>query len=294
MIGIFDSGAGGLSVYREVRKALPEAGIWYFGDTAHCPYGPKTKDFIVRRAETITEMMLSGHPEEPINGTWQAGRGVDIIVVACNTATAAAIAELRAKYSDKDNPQVRKRVSDLTGGRMDHVMFIGMEPAVKPAVNATATGVIGVLATAGTLKGQKYHQMKDLYKGDAKVVEQVGEGFVELVEKWDTDSPEAEATVAASLKPLLDEGADTIVLGCTHYPFLIDTIRKEAALIAPDRKIQVINPAPAVTRHLLDVMRQEGIPFKDAGAPTFITASGDAGTIAGIAAIIGNEGLNQM
>ena len=286
MIGIFDSGVGGLSVYREVRKALPQSGIWYFGDTAFCPYGPRERSFIISRAEAITEMMLKGD-SEGINGDrYDSGKGVDIIVVACNTATAAAIAHLREKYSDRSNPQVRERVLGLTGGRMDHVMFIGMEPAVKPAVSTTKTGVVGVLATAGTLKGQKYHDMKDLYKGNVKVVEQVGEGFVELVEKWETDSPKARETVRKSLMPLIEEGADTIVLGCTHYPFLIDTIRSQAAAIAPDRNIQVINPAPAVTRHLMEVMQQEGIPFEDSGAPTYINASGDAGTIARIAALM--------
>ncbi|MGM9736458.1 MAG: glutamate racemase [Candidatus Cryptobacteroides sp.] len=287
MIGIFDSGVGGLSVYREVRKALPQAGIWYFGDTAYCPYGPRERSFVISRAEAITEMMLKGDSDGLNGDRYDAGQGVDIIVVACNTATAAAISHLREKYSDRANPQVRERVLGLTGGRMDHVMFIGMEPAVKPAVNSTKTGVVGVLATAGTLKGQKYHDMKDLFKGDVKVVEQVGEGFVELVEKWDTDSPEAERTVARSLAPLIAEGADTIVLGCTHYPFLTETIRRQAALLAPGRDIQVIDPAPAVTRHLMEVMQQEGIPFGDEGAPTFTNASGDVRTIARIAALTG-------
>ena len=284
MIGIFDSGAGGLSVFREVRKALPGAGVWYYGDTAWCPYGPRERGEIVQRAESITEMMLRGVPADAENCP-EGMRGVDIIVVACNTATAAAIADLRAKYSDRSDPKVRERVLSLTEGRMDHVRFIGMEPAVKPAVSATKTGVIGVLATAGTLRGQKYHQMKDLYKGDAKVVEHVGEGFVELVEAWNLDSPDAERIVEHSLKPLLDEGADTIVLGCTHYPFLIDTIRRVARRLVPGRDVQVINPAPAVVKHLVDVMNQEQIPLADPETPILIDASGDSASLRRIASL---------
>lgn len=282
MIGIFDSGVGGMSVFREVRKALPRSGVWYYGDTAWCPYGPKDREVIIDRAEAITRMMLSGSQD----GIYRGNSGVDIIVVACNTATAAAIAHLRSNYSDKSDQKVRERVLELTGGRKDHLMFIGMEPAVKPAVNATKTGIIGVLATAGTLKGQKYNQMKDLYKGNSKVVEHVGEGFVELVESWDLDSPRAEQTVERSLKPLLDQGADTIVLGCTHYPFLIDTIKRTAGRLVPDRDVQVINPAPAVVKHLVDVMNKESIPLDDSPATIRIEASGDSAALRRIASLI--------
>ena len=237
MIGIFDSGVGGLSVYREVRKALPEASVYYFGDTAWCPYGPRERGFIIERAEAITEMLI---------------KEADIIVIACNTATAAAISHLRARYSDSANPQVRERVLKLTGGRRDHIRFIGMEPAIKPAVAITKTGTVGVLATESTLNAEKYNQMKDLYKGDVTIIEQVGEGFVELVEKWDLSSQKAEVTVRKSISPLLNAGADTIVLGCTHYPFLLDTMRKIAG-----PQISFIDPAPAVARHLVYVLVQD-------------------------------------
>ena len=185
-IGIFDSGSGGLSVYREIVKLLPYERYVYYADNAHCPYGDKTADFIRDRARAITDFLL--------------GKGADIIVVACNTATAAAIATLREEYPD--------------------VPFVGMEPAVKPAALGTETGVIGVLATAGTLKGSKYLKTKGRFEDDVHIVEHVGEGFVELVENGTLDGPEAYATVKASLQPLLDAGADRIVLGCTHYPFL--------------------------------------------------------------------------
>ena len=138
-------------------------------------------------------------------------------------------------------------------------MFIGMEPAVKAAAKLTRSGVVGVLATAGTLHGEKYISTRDHYTAGVTVVEHIGEGFVELVESGDTDGSRAESVVSLSVRPLLDAGADIIVLGCTHYPFLSDTIRKVASGIAPDREIRILDPAPAVARHLLDVMKEEGL-----------------------------------
>ena len=179
--------------------------------------------------------------------------------MACNTATAAAINTLRAEYSDRESSDVRERVLRLSGGRQDHIMFIGMEPAVKAAAKLTRSGVVGVLATAGTLHGEKYISTRDHYTAGVTVVEHVGEGFVELVESGDTDGSMAESVVSLSVRPLLDAGADIIVLGCTHYPFLSDTIRKVASGIAPDREIRILDPAPAVARHLLDVMEEEGL-----------------------------------
>ena len=219
-IGIFDSGSGGLSVYRELQKLLPLEQYRYYADNAHCPYGEKSPLSIRRRARFITERFLD----------WKA----DIIVVACNTATAAAIATLRNEYPD--------------------VPFVGMEPAVKPAALGTETGVIGVLATAGTLKGSKYLNTRGLYESDVKIVEHVGQGFVELVERGILDGPEAEETVKASLQPLLDAGADRIVLGCTHYPFLKPVIER---LSGPG--VQVIDPAPAVARQTLRILQDCGV-----------------------------------
>lgn len=226
-IGIFDSGAGGLSVFREIFRILPGENYIYWSDNAFCPYGDKPREFIVDRARTITDFMLEN--------------GADIIVVACNTATAAAINVLRAEYP---------------------VKFIGMEPAVKPAAAITRTGVVGVLATAGTLAGQKYHLALSRLAPGVKVVEHVGRGFVELVESGVTSGPQAEAVVSASLQPLLDAGADVIVLGCTHYPFLSDVIKKIAG-----QGVTVIDPAPAVARHLVEVMQEEGLHSSGEGLP---------------------------
>lgn len=224
MIGIFDSGVGGLSVFREIRKVLPDESYIYYSDNAHCPYGEKTREYIIERACSITDFLLSA--------------GADIIVVACNTATAAAISTLRARYA---------------------IPFIGMEPAVKPAASSTKTGVVGVLATAGTLKADKYLTTRGKYAEEVRFVEHVGEGFVELVESGKTSGAEAESTVRASLIPLLEAGADTIVLGCTHYPFLAETILKVASGHCPDRNVAIIDPAPAVARHLHEVMEAEGL-----------------------------------
>ena len=178
---------------REIRKVLPSERYIYYSDNAHCPYGEKSAEYIQERARVITRLLLD--------------RGADVIVVACNTATGAAIATLRAEFD---------------------VPFIGMEPAVKPAALGTRSGVIGVLATAGTLKASKYLNTKGQFQDNVRIEEHVGEGFVQLVERGELDGPEAERVVRASLQPLLDSGADTIVLGCTHYPFLLPVIERLA------------------------------------------------------------------
>ncbi len=239
-IGVFDSGEGGLSVLKEITRLLPEAEYVYYSDNAHCPYGEKSPEYIQDRARAITERLLKD--------------GADVIVVACNTATAAAISVLRSEYSDASSQNVCERVQKLTGGRHDHICFIGMEPAVKPAALGTRTGVVGVLATAGTLKGSKYLKTKESVDDQVNVFEHVGRGFVELVEEGRLSGSEAEDVVKASLGPLLSAGADIIVLGCTHYPFLLPVLQKVAG---PD--IRFIDPAPAVARQLVHVLEREGM-----------------------------------
>ena len=199
---------------RELRKVLPSAHFIYYADNAHCPYGEKSAAYIQDRARVITRLLLD--------------KGAEAVVVACNTATGAAIATLRAEFD---------------------IPFIGMEPAIKPAALGTKSGVIGVLATAGTLKASKYLNTKGLFENDVRIEEHVGEGFVQLVEACQLDGPETERVVRASLQPLLDAGADTIVLGCTHYPFLLPVIQRIAG-----PGVRVIDPAPAVARQLLRVL----------------------------------------
>lgn len=242
MIGIFDSGVGGLSVFKEIHRILPEQSYIYYSDNAHCPYGEKSAEYIIGRAREITDLLLS--------------KGAGIIIVACNTATAAAISTLRKEYD---------------------VPFIGMEPAVKPAASCTKSGVVGVLATAGTLRAAKYHDTREKWSRDVKIVEHIGDGFVELVESGRTTGPEAEEVVSRSILPLLEAGADTIVLGCTHYPFLADTIRKAAAAHGADSdSFNLIDPAPAVARHLLEVMEAEGIQTASPGGFSMeLLSSGD-------------------
>ncbi len=242
-IGIFDSGSGGLSVLKEIIRILPDEEYVYYSDNANCPYGKKPVAAIIERCRYITSLLLA--------------RGCQIIVVACNTATAAAIGTLREEF-----PPVK---------------FIGMEPAIKSAARSTVTGVVGVLATEGTLNASKYHNTKELVASGIRVWEHVGEGFVELVEGGKVNSPEALETVRASVLPMLEAGADCIVLGCTHYPFLIDVIRKvidEFYAGRDYREVKIIDPSPAVARQLVKVMRQENISTGNTSFRIELLASG--------------------
>lgn len=242
-IGIFDSGAGGLSVLREIRKVLPGDDCIYFADNANCPYGTRDRSFIIDRAREISRFLI--------------GEGCDIIVVACNTATASAISTLRAEFPIK---------------------FIGMEPAVKLAAENTSTGVIGVLATAGTLAADKYKNTKDRFGNDARIVERVGQGFVELVENGDLESPHSREVVGQVLLPILEEKADRIVLGCTHYPFLLPTMARVSADHGYD--VRFIDPAPAVARQVLKILTEKGIGPATEGRPDVeLLASASADTL---------------
>ncbi|MCR4824831.1 MAG: glutamate racemase [Bacteroidales bacterium] len=231
---------------KEIRKVLPSEHFIYYADNAHCPYGEKSETYIRNRARDITRLLLD--------------RGASAVVVACNTATGAAIATLREEFD---------------------IPFIGMEPAVKPAALGTRSGVIGVLATAGTLKASKYLKTKGIYQDDVRIEEHVGEGFVQLVERLELEGPETERVVRNSLQPLLDAGADTIVLGCTHYPFLRPVIERVAG---PD--VRIIDPAPAVARQLLKVLRQQDIGETDPAPGLELLASGDPGTLHTLAGLV--------
>lgn len=252
MISLFDSGIGGLSVLKELYKAAPNEDYTYFADNAYCPYGEKSPEFIIERATEISRTLISA--------------GADIIVVACNTATAAAITTLRKQFG---------------------IPFIGMEPAVKPAALGSKSGKVGVLATAGTFKGSLYRHTSGLYKGYADIIERVGEGLVELVESGRLEGPETEARIRRCITPMLEAGADHIVLGCTHYPFLKEAIRK----CAPG--ITIVNPAPAVARHTLEVLKERGYSFsKGPGhGKTVLLSSGDPEILRKTAASIQKECL---
>jgi len=230
-IGVFDSGAGGLSVVAAISAALPRQPIVYFADTAYAPYGTRSDQEILARTQLCCSVLLE--------------RGVGALVVACNTATANAIDELRAWAP---------------------VPVIGVEPGLKPAASATRNGVVGVLATRATLASRRYRDL--LYRvgstaPQASFVEHAAVGWVELVETGDLDSVRTRTLVRQAVQPLLDAGADTLVLGCTHYPFL----RRAIEAVAPDAHI--VETGPAVARELqrrLDGAAPPGAAVRDAPA----------------------------
>ncbi len=218
-IGLFDSGVGGLSVWREVVRRLPHAATLYVADSAHCPYGPRPPEQIRYFSRGITRFLIE--------------RGARLIVVACNTASAAALEALRGEFD---------------------VPIVGMEPAVKPAAGQTRTGHVGVLATVGTVNGDLFRNTSARHAAGITVHVQVGEGLVERIEAGQADTPETESLLRTYLQPMLDAGVDQIALGCTHYPFLLPAIRR----IVP-AGVAVIDPAAAVARQVEQVLTLEGI-----------------------------------
>jgi glutamate racemase len=211
MIGIFDSGVGGLSVLRVIRAQLPGAQLLYFGDNAHIPYGPRPVAEVRAFCEAITRFLLA--------------EGARVIVVACNTASAAALKHLRQAFPD--------------------VPFVGMEPAVKPAVEHTQTKVVGVLATPATFQGELFNSVVERFAQGVTVLSQVCPGLVQQIEAGDLDSPETEAMLRGWIEPMLRQNIDALVLGCTHYPFVIPLLEK---ICGPE--VRVIDPAPAVARQV--------------------------------------------
>ncbi len=247
MIGLFDSGLGGLGVAREVRVRLPRHDLVYVADRARAPYGRRALSEVRGYAEEITHHLLS--------------EGAELIVVACNSASAVSLHHLRRLYPD--------------------VPFVGMEPAVKPAIAVSRQGTIGVLATAATFQGELFSALIDRYGSGSQIVTRVCDGWVELVEAGHTTGVEVEREVRRHLQPLLEAGADTLVLGCTHYPFLEPVIR---SIAGPD--VTIIDPAPAVARQ---VERLAGEP----GAGTLRLQV--TGPVAGVAdlmeQLVGMEGF---
>lgn len=218
-IGIFDSGVGGTSIWKEIHELLPLEHTIYLADSANAPYGEKPVDEIVRLSVKNTEKLLQ--------------MGAKIIVVACNTATTNAIRHLRSLYS---------------------IPFIGIEPAIKPAALKTKTKIIGILATKGTLSSALFAQTSDLYSKDNKVVERVGKGLVEEIEKGQKDSPFVEQMLRDQLQPMLDAGIDYLVLGCSHYPYLVPTLKK----ILPPH-VSIIDSGMAVAKQTKHVLQSLGL-----------------------------------
>jgi glutamate racemase len=214
-IGIFDSGVGGLSVWREVVRRLPHEATVYVADQAHVPYGSRSLDEVCRFAEGITRYLLA--------------QGAEIIVIASNTTSAAALYYLRGLFPD--------------------VPFVGMEPALKPAIERTRTGVVGVIATPVTFEGELFANLVERYTNGVSVLSQPCPGLVDAVESGALDDPETAALVESYLSPMIDAQVDQLVLGCTHYPFLRPVIEK---LMGPD--ISVIDPAPSVARQVVQML----------------------------------------
>jgi len=210
-IGIFDSGIGGLSVARSIRRELPHENLVYLADSLHAPYGDKTADAIKQRSAAMVDFLLQ--------------QKVKAVVVACNTATVSAIQSLRSKFP---------------------IPIIGIEPGVKPAMLATQSKVIGVLATEQTLMSQSFIQLAARFSTDISIEVQPCPGLVEQIEGLNLDSPETEVLLKQYLLPLLQKGADTIVLGCTHYAFLSPLIKKIAS-----NGVEIINTHDAVAKEVL-------------------------------------------
>jgi glutamate racemase len=220
MIGIFDSGVGGLSVLREIRKQLPDEPVIFLADQAHVPYGSRTLEEVREFSVAITRHLLA--------------QGARLIVVACNTASAAALHHLRQTFPE--------------------VPFVGMEPAVKPAAEHSHSRVVGVLATPATFQGALYASVVERFAQDVTLLQHTLPGLVQQIESGELDSPETRRILEDALLPMLRKGIDTVVLGCTHYPFVIPLIED---IVGPG--VRVIDPAPAVARQTARLLAANGL-----------------------------------
>lgn len=246
-IGVFDSGVGGLSVLREIRALLPNESLLYVADSGHVPYGEKSPEFIRERCRRIAAFLLE--------------RGAKALVLACNTATVAGVAELRELY-----PQLP---------------VVGMEPAVKPAAAATRSGVVGVLATTGTLKSAKFAALLDRFASDVRVVTQPCPGLVERIEAGDLDSEQTRVLLQGFVAPLLAQGCDTLILGCTHYPFIKPLLQT----LVPDA-VSLIDTGAAVARQLQRLLDERGLLATGPARPARYWSSGNSAQMANVLTLL--------
>ena len=240
-IGIFDSGVGGISVLRAIREQMPEENVIYFGDQGYIPYGPRPMEQIRDFSEAITNFLLT--------------HDAKIIVVACNTASAAALKYLREKFPD--------------------ISFVGMEPAVKPAAEHTQTGKVGVLATPATFQSALYASVVERFANGVELFQNTCNGLVQQIEHGHLDGEETRKILEEALSPMMEKNIDTVVLGCTHYPFVIPLIQR----IVGDH-VRVIDPAPSVAKQVRRLLEAGGrksqssargeVKFYTSGDPTVL------------------------
>jgi glutamate racemase len=240
-IGIFDSGVGGISVLRAIRAQMPNESIIYFGDQGHIPYGPRSMEQIQNFSEAVTRFLLE--------------QGVKIIVVACNAASAAALKYLRKKFPD--------------------IQIVGMEPAVKPAAEHTHTSKVGVLATPATFQGALYASVVERFAHGVELLQNTCPGLVQQIEQGNLNGAETRRILEDALLPMLEKNIDTVVLGCTHYPFVIPLVQE----IVGDN-VRVIDPAPAVARQTGRLLEAGGLRNEsDARGEVKFYTSGDPDTL---------------
>lgn len=235
-IGVYDSGVGGLTVWRAIRELLPQENLLYFADQAKVPYGNRPLEEVRSLGEGVTHYLME--------------QGAKLIVIACNTASAASLKHLRALYPT--------------------FPFVGMEPAVKPAAEQTLSGKVGVLATPSTFQGEMYASVIERFAKDVQVFQATCPGLVRQIEKGYLRTPKTRMILVEALKPMLKEGVDTLVMGCTHFPFVIPLIREVAG-----EDVRVIDPAPAVARQVKRVL--EGLSLSNttdsSGVTIFLTSA---------------------
>ncbi|MCY1516188.1 Glutamate racemase [compost metagenome] len=243
-IGIYDSGVGGLSVLRAISDALPHESLLYVADSAHVPYGEKTQEYVERRASTLADYFVS--------------RQAKAMVVACNTATAAAIAQLRQRHPG--------------------LVIIGVEPAIKPAAHLTHSGVVGVFATTGTLASPKFAALVRREAPEVRILFRPCPEWVRLVEQGVLHGPEADAAVRAPVAELREAGADVLVLGCTHFPFLRDAIQAAAGPGVP-----LLETGVPVARRLRHQLQEHGLLRTGGAGGLRLETSGAADALGGLA-----------
>ena len=263
-VGVFDSGVGGLSVFAEIRRRAPDLPLVYLADQAWAPYGERSLAEVRDRSVAITEFLIE--------------RGCELIVVACNSASAAGLHHLRNTFPDN--------------------RFVGMEPAVKPAAQNTHSGVVGVLATPATFQGALYASVVARFANGVTLLQDTCPGLVTQIERGELDSPATRRILEDALTPMKEQGVDQIVMGCTHYPFVIPLIQE---IVGPS--VEVIDPAPAVARQTGRVLEDLGLLKKggDVGETRYQT-TGDTkrmarllgqlvGVSAGVETLVWSDGM---